>query len=217
VTTAERLGALDPAAYDEAQRRAAEAFRATRGHPPFGPFERLIRSPEVLTHAQAIGEYLRYRSAIGMALSELVILVTAREWRQAYEWSMHAQIALTEGVRPEVVEAIGEGRRPEGLSEAEAIAYDFSVALHRERQVGDDLYARALAAFGEQGVIDLTAVNGYYAFLAMQMNVLRTPPAEGGAEVPWLRAGGAAGRAEGRPGEGRRPRPDGEKGRAPWP
>jgi 4-carboxymuconolactone decarboxylase len=187
------MGAVSPGAYDEAQRRAAEAFQATRGYPPFGPFQRLIRSPEMLTHAQAIGEYLRYRSAIGVAVSEPVILVTAYEWRQAYEWALHAPIALKQGVRPEVVEAIGQGRRPEGMGEAEAVAYDFSVALHRERQVGDELYARALAAFGEQGVIDLTAVNGYYAFLAMQMNVMRTPPVEGGAGVPWLQTGGAAG------------------------
>jgi len=180
----ERMGPVPAAGYDKAQAAAAAAFEATRGAPLFGPFERLVRSPEVLIHAQALGEYLRYRSSLGPRLGELVILVTARAWDQAYEWSLHAPIALREGVAPAVVEAIGQGRRPEGLSAAEAACYDFSAELHRDRQVSDGTYRRAVELFGERGVIDLTAINGYYALLAMQMNVMRTPPVEGGPRLP---------------------------------
>jgi 4-carboxymuconolactone decarboxylase len=185
----ERLGPVPPHAYDAAQKRAAEAFEQTRGKPPFGPFQRLVRSPEVLTHAQALGEYLRYRSSLGQRISEMVILITARFWDQAYEWSLHAPLALKHGVPAAVVEAIAAGRRPAGMGEAEAAAHDFSIELHRTRAVSDETYARALAAFGERGVVDLTAVNGYYAFLAMQMNMMRTPPAEGGPALPPLDLG----------------------------
>ena len=109
-----------------------------------------------------------------------MILVTAREWGQAYEWSIHAPIALAQGIRPEVVQAIAQGRRPQGMSDDEAICYDFSTELHRTRQVSDATYARALKRFGEKGVIDLTAINGYYTFLAMQLNMMRTPASPGG-------------------------------------
>lgn len=180
----ERMGPVPAASYDDAQAAAAIAFEATRGAPLFGPFERLIRSPEVLTHAQALGEYLRYRSSLGTRLSEFVILITARAWDQAYEWSLHAPIAVREGVAPAVVEAIAQGRRPERLSAAEAACYDFSTELHRDRRVSDGTYRRAVELFGERGVIDLTALNGYYAFLAMQMNVMRTPPVESGPRLP---------------------------------
>ncbi len=182
----ERMPPLPAARYDAAQREAAEAFLQARKVPPFGPFSRLIRSPQVMTTARSMGDYLRYDPAIGTTLSEFVILVTAREWRQDYEWSLHAPIALKQGIKPEVVEAIADGRRPEGMSADEALAYDFSIELHRNRQVSDATYARTLKRFGEKGVVDLTAINGYYAFLAMQLNVMRASPEPGGPTLARL-------------------------------
>jgi len=177
---------LAPEACSEAQRRAAAAFRAARGVEPFGPFQPLLRSPEVLVHASALGEYLRYRPAIGPMLSELAILIVAREWTQDFEWCVHYPIALKAGVRKKIADAIADARRPEGLSGDEAIVYDFSLELHRNKRVCDATYARALDRFGEQGVIDLTAINGYYTFLAMTMNVARTAVPADGEKLPRL-------------------------------
>jgi 4-carboxymuconolactone decarboxylase len=79
------------------------------------------------------------------------------------------------GLAKEIADAIAQGRRPERMAEDEAAAHDFSVELHRNRCVSDATYARALALFGEKGVVDLTGLNGYYSMLAMMMNVARTP------------------------------------------
>lgn len=174
-----RLPPIPPERYDADQRKAADEFLAARKRPVFGPFERLMHSPEVMTVARQMGDYLRYKSAIGTTLSELVILVTAREWSQDYEWSVHAPIAIQQGIRQDVVDAIADGRRPAGMSDDEAICYDFSVELHRNRRVSDPTYDRAVKRFGEKGVVDLTAISGYYSLLAMTMNTARMPVKEG--------------------------------------
>lgn len=176
----DRMPPLAPEKYSDQQKKAAEEFLAARKVPVFGPFLPLMRSPEVMNQARAMGDYLRYRSTIGTTLSELVILVTAREWTQDYEWYVHYPIALKAGIKKEIADAVADGRRPEGMSEDEAMVYDFSLELHRNKRVSDATYGRAVKRFGEQGVIDLTAINGYYTFLAMTMNTTRMPiPADG--------------------------------------
>jgi 4-carboxymuconolactone decarboxylase len=176
----DRLPPIPPASYNTAQKKAAEEFLAVRKVPVFGPFEPLMRSPELMSVARAMGDYLRYQSAIGTTLSEFVILVAAREWSQDYEWYVHAPIALKQGIKKEIVDAVFDGRRPVGMSEDEDICYEFSIELLRNKRVSDATYARALKRFGEKGVIDLVGINGYYTFLAMAMNTSRMPiPADG--------------------------------------
>ena len=143
--------------------------------PPFIP---LLRSPELMTHAQRMGEYLRFRSAIGKRLSELAILVTARQWSQPVEWAIHAPIAVNVGIDPRTVEAIEHGRRPAQMSAEEAAVHDFCVELHRDKGVSDATWARAIERLGEKGVVDLIGINGYYALLSMVMNAARTPVPE---------------------------------------
>jgi 4-carboxymuconolactone decarboxylase len=182
----DRMPPLAPDAYSEQQKKAAEEFLAARKVPVFGPFLPLMRSPEVMNQARAMGDYLRYRSSIGTTLSELVILVTAREWTQDYEWCVHYPIALKAGIRKDIADAIAAARRPEGMSDDEATVYDFSLELHRNKRVSDATYARAVKRFGEQGVIDLTAINGYYTLLAMTMNTTRMPIPADGKKLPRL-------------------------------
>lgn len=160
------------------QRVAAQAIIDGPRGALYGPFVPLIRSPELMTAAQLMGEYLRYRSAIGTRLSELAILVTARHWNQQVEWAIHAPIAAQEGIAADVIDAIAHGRRPAGLVAEDAAVYDFCVELQRDRRVSDATYGTALACFGEQGVVDLMGLNGYYTFLAMVMNGAQTaaPP-----------------------------------------
>ena len=139
-----------------------------------GPFIPAMRSPEFMSRLQALGEYLRYNSALGPRLGEMVILLTAREWTQNVEWSVHAPLARKQGVKREIVDAIAEGRRPMGMAGDEALVCDFFLELQRNRSVSDATYKQAVKALGEQGVIDLTGAVGYYSTLAMIMNVART-------------------------------------------
>jgi 4-carboxymuconolactone decarboxylase len=125
----ERLPSIPPARYTEEQKQAAADFAAARKVPVFGPFEPLMYSPQVMSTARAMGDYLRYKSAIGNTLSELVILMTAREWMQSYEWSLHYPIALKAGIRKEVADDIAIGRRPIAMSPDEETVFDFTEEL----------------------------------------------------------------------------------------
>jgi 4-carboxymuconolactone decarboxylase len=167
----ERLPTVPPANYSAQQKQAAAEFEAARKMPVFGPFEPLMYSPLLMTQARAMGDYLRYKSAIGTTLSELVILMTAREWTQDYEWYVHYPIALKAGIKPEIADAIADGRRPQGLSDDEEIAYQFTSELLRNKRVSDPTFARAESRFGRQGVVDMTGITGYYTLLAMELNV----------------------------------------------
>jgi 4-carboxymuconolactone decarboxylase len=158
----------------DAQKKAAEAFAEGRGYQIRGPFVPLIRSPEVMLRAKAMGDYLRFKSTLGPRLNEMVILITAREWTQQYEWNAHRPEAMKAGLRGEIADAIADGRRPPGMAEDEEIAYDMATEILRLKRVSDATYGRAVAKFGEQGVIDLLGVIGYYNFLAIVMNATRT-------------------------------------------
>ena len=179
-----RLPTIAPSDYTDAQKKAAEEFLAARKTPVFGPFEPLMYSPEVMSQARAMGDYLRYKSGIGNTLSELVILVTAREWSQDYEWYVHAPIAAKAGIKAETIAAIRDGRRPVGMSEDEEMVYDVSVELHRTRRVSDAAYARAEKRFGKPAMVDLIGINAYYTLLAMQLNASRYVMPKDGVPLP---------------------------------
>ncbi len=166
-----RLPTIPPEQYTPEQKQAVQDFETVRKSALRGPFQPLLYSPQVMTLMRSTGDYLRYKSAIGTTLSELVILVVAREWTQDYEWMVHQPIAVEMGIKASITEAIAQGRRPQGMSEDEEIVYEFSTELHKNKQVSDPTFARAEKRFGKQGVVDLTAINAYYTSLAMQMNM----------------------------------------------
>ena len=172
----DRLPPIAPAQWTAAQREVAQAMIAGPRGAVLAPFVPLLRSPELAGHLQRVGAYLRYRSAIGVRLTELAILVTAAEWQQAVEWAIHAPIAAREGVSPALIAALECRERPTAMAEDEAAVYDLCIELQRLHRVGDATWGRAIALFGEAGVMDLIGINGYYAMLAMVMNAARTPP-----------------------------------------
>jgi 4-carboxymuconolactone decarboxylase len=176
----ERLGTVPADKLTPQHRAAREAFKKARGTDVFGPFLPLLWSPELMIRTSAMGDYLRYQSVFPPHLSEFVILVASRLWSQQYEWSLHCPIALRAGVARSVVDAIEEGRRPDDMSEEQDILYDFSTELIEGGSVSDTTYYRALAKFGEKGVIDAAGIIGYYTFLAMILNTARTSPEPGG-------------------------------------
>lgn len=183
----DRLPPVPESEWTDAQREhAREIIEGPRGG-LISPFVPLLRSPELMTHAGRMGEYLRYRSAIGLRLSELAILVTARQWSQQVEWAIHAPIAGREGIAPDTIQAIAEGRRPASMSDEEALVHDFCIELHRNRGVSDATWDAAVARFGEQGAVDLLGINGYYTLLSMVMNGARTEvPPSTAARLPDL-------------------------------
>ena len=159
----------------DAQKKAVAEFEAARRAPLSGPFVPLLRSPEVMNRARAMGDYLRFNSVLPPRLSEFAIIFTARTWTQQYEWEVHAPLARQGGLSADIIAAIAEGRRPAQMAADEAALYDFCDELHRLRSVSDPTYARAVAAFGEQGVIDILGISGYYSMLAMVLNTTRAP------------------------------------------
>jgi 4-carboxymuconolactone decarboxylase len=174
----ERLGPMAPADMSEEQRAVAQAIIDGPRGALYGPFVPLLRSPELMDCAQRMGEYLRYRSAIGTRLSELAILVTARQWSQQVEWAIHVPIAERVGIPADVISAVAQRRRPENMLVDEAVVHDFCIELHEKKRVSDATWAEALALFGEKGVVDLMGINGYYTLLAMVLNTAQTavPP-----------------------------------------
>jgi 4-carboxymuconolactone decarboxylase len=179
-----RLPDVPPAQYDADQKKAAEDFQTARKVPLSGPFQTMMYSPEVMSRARAMGDYLRYHSAIGNTLSELVILITARAWSQGYEWSAHQPLALKAGISKEIVDAIAEGRRPAAMSDDEAIAYDFTMELQNNKGVSDTTYAKAEKRWGKKGAVDMAGISGYYTFLALQLNMARQPVPDGAPPLP---------------------------------
>jgi 4-carboxymuconolactone decarboxylase len=166
----DRLPPIPVNAWSAAQRAAAQAVIDGPRGALYGPFVPLLRSPELMSCAQRMGEYLRYRSALGTRLSELAILVTARHWNQQVEWAIHAPIAAQAGLPQALIDAIAARRAPPAMAADEQAVYAFCRELHEQKGVSDATWQAALDLFGELGVTDLMGLNGYYAFLAMVMN-----------------------------------------------
>ncbi len=170
----DRMPPLPTAELNEQQTQALADFVAARGQPT-GPWIALLRSPELMTRMRGLSDYLRFESAVPGWLRELVILMTARQWGQNYEWNAHYPIAIDEGLSSEMARAIAEGRRPEDMVEEEEILYDLCMELQRNHAVSDATYQRAVDRFGEQGVIEVVSLMGYYTMISMILKTSRTP------------------------------------------
>ncbi len=180
----ERMPAIPSEKYTEAQKKAADEFFATRKSPVFGPFVPLIRSPEVMLRAKDMGDYLRFKNSVGQKLAEFTILIMARYWTADYEWYAHHPLALKAGLKPEIADAIFEGRRPDGMAKDEEIVYDFVTELNHTKRISDETYKRTVSQVGEQGVIDIIGLQGYYTLIAMTLNVSRLELPKDGRRFP---------------------------------
>jgi 4-carboxymuconolactone decarboxylase len=174
---------LDPAALDTDQRRIWEEIASgpRRSVPP--PLQIWLRSPKLAENAQRLGAFCRYGTSLDPRLSELAILMTARHWTAHYEWHHHEVFARKAGLDPAIIAAIAERRMPDFAREDEHVLYDFCRVFYRDHKVDDATYARALAQFGERGVVDLVGIMGYYALISMTLNVFEVPVPEG-AKLP---------------------------------
>ena len=162
----------------EQKKAAAELAAGPRGEVK-GPFVALLRSPDFMGRVQKVGEYIRFVCPLDKRINEFAAIIAARHLNQQFEWWAHYRQALEAGLGREIADAVREGRRPTGMADDEEIVYDLLTEVLVNKGASDPTYARAVAKFGEQGVIDIVGIAGYYALLAMVMNVARTAVPEG--------------------------------------
>jgi 4-carboxymuconolactone decarboxylase len=166
-----RLTELDQSQMDDAQREVLnEILSGPRGNLD-GPFLAWIHSPALANHAQRLGAFCRYHTKLELRLSELAILVTAAWWQSQAEWQIHEPIARKAGLSDDVINAVREQKAPVFHSRDESIVYRVGEELYRTRRVGEALYDEAVSAFGEAAVVELIGIFGYYALVAMTLNV----------------------------------------------
>jgi len=144
-----------------------------------GPFNVLLRSPEIGDAAQKLGAQLRFHSSLNPRQRELAIILTARAWTAQYEWIAHSRLATQAGIKQAAVDAIAAGKRPAGLQPDEQVVYDFCDELIKSHQVSDPVFHAAVEKLGERGVVDMTALVGYYHLVSMILNIDRYPLADG--------------------------------------
>lgn len=173
------------------------------------PTNVLLRCPELANRAQKVGEYVRFKSSLPNRISEFAILITARYWTAQYEWHAHCPLAIKAGLSQEVANQLAQGKRPEGMKDDEAAAYQFCTDLHRDKCVSDAAFIAALKHFGENGVVDLIGASGYYTLISMCLSVnQKTVPPGVPAPLPPLKHAQsvrAATAAEARSAESKRP------------
>jgi 4-carboxymuconolactone decarboxylase len=160
---------------NEAQRAAARALIEGPRKGVYGPFLPLLRSPVLLDRMGKVGEYLRFESVLDARVRELVTCAVARHVSNQFEWLMHAPLARKAGVAAATIEALRTGARPRDLPRDEEVAVDFTRELLQTHGTSDATYADALQLFGEQGIVELTSLIGYFAMVSWLMNVARTP------------------------------------------
>lgn len=141
-----------------------------------GPFVPMLRSPELVERLGKVGEYLRFGSSLEPRISEFVMLIVSREWTNQFEWAVHVPLALKNGVKQEVVDALSEGCYPKGMAADEEVAYDACEEVLRTKGLSGATYQRTVKQFGEAGVMDLLTLVGYFVTVCMIMNVAHTPP-----------------------------------------
>jgi 4-carboxymuconolactone decarboxylase len=182
-----RIPPLKPEELGEHQRRLATEIGASRGGrlATIGPWGLMLRNPELCERAAAFGTMLRDGTSVPKRLSELAIVITARAWTAQFEWNAHAPGALRAGVSPEVVEAIRTRRRPAFALRDEEAVHDYLTELHEKKRVREETYRALVAQIGPEASIELTAIAGFYAAIAMLIVAFEVDVAPGAApELP---------------------------------
>lgn len=171
----ERMPPLALEAMTDDQRRVAEELIAGPRKGVKGPFISLLRSPELLDRVARLGEHLRFHSVLEARINEFVTMIVARHLTNQFEWAIHQPLALKAGLRDATATAVAEGRRPDHMANSEELAYDFTIELLHHHGVSDRTYGRAVEQLGEPGVVELTALIGYFVMVSWLLNVAHTP------------------------------------------
>jgi 4-carboxymuconolactone decarboxylase len=169
----------DPATLNPEQRKIYDDVVAGPRGVLQGPIMAALHSPELATRWNKIGEFVRYKTSLPPHLSEVAILVTARAWSAQLEFYLHAPIARAAGVSDEVIEAIRLGRKPASSDRELMQVYEYARQLQADKTVSDAAHADIVARWGVVGVVELTAIIGYYSMVAMMLNANEFPLPDG--------------------------------------
>jgi 4-carboxymuconolactone decarboxylase len=164
-----------------AQRRVRDLIVAGRRGRFGGPFQLLIRAPEICEHAAKLGEHLRWGTSLPDRLSELAIITTARFWRAQYEWYAHAPLAEKAGVPAAAIEAIRRGGLPRFEQKDEALVHRICTELFETQRLSETTFNEAVATLRETGLVEIIAIIGYYTLIGNTLNVFQVPVPEGTA------------------------------------
>src|SRR5947208_8906059 len=176
-----RYHEITPAEMTPAQRRVHDLIVAGRRGRFGGPFQLLIRAPEICEHAAQLGKHLRWGTSLPDRLSELAIITTARFWRAQYERYAHAPLAEKAGVPSAAIEAIRRGDTPSFEQKDEALVYRVCTELFKTRRLSDPTFADAVTTLGETGLIEVIAIIGYYTLIGNTLNAFQVAVPEGTA------------------------------------
>jgi 4-carboxymuconolactone decarboxylase len=146
-----------------------------------GPYGMLIKSPELLKRYLLMTDYLRQKTSLPHRLNEMAILLEARLWDAQYEWWAHEPLARKAGVPDAVIEDLRAGKRPAAMQPDEAVVYDVVTEILNKRQLSDETFAKAKQILGEQQVVDLVAVTGFYVMVSAVVTAGRIEIPNGGA------------------------------------
>jgi 4-carboxymuconolactone decarboxylase len=172
----DRMPPIPPDQMTQEQKKAFASYQELRKTDPTAPpWSVLMRVPDFVVPALEMRLHNLNHSALSPKLTEFAIFIASREWTNNFEWNAHYQEGIKAGLSPAIIAAIADGRRPEHMAEDEEILYDFCTELFHNQSVSDATYARALGKFGEAGVVEAASLEGYYTWLAMVMNVARSP------------------------------------------
>jgi 4-carboxymuconolactone decarboxylase len=133
------------------------------------PYRAYVRNPDLAPKLSALSDYLRWNTSLPPRLSEMAILITARQWTAQYEWFAHYPLAQKAGLDPKIAGDIASGKRPDNMKDDEAALYDLAMALYRDKKVSDPVYKAALEKFGERGIMDIIGIIGYYDLVSMTL------------------------------------------------
>ncbi len=174
-----RYREITPAEMTPAQRHAHDLIGAGGRGRFGGPFQLLIRAPEICEHAAKLGEHLRWGTSLPARLSELAIITTARFWRAQYEWHAHAPLAEKAGVPAAAIEAIRRGDTPTFTAPDETLVYGICTDLQKTQRLSDARFAEAIRTLGETGLVEVVALIGYYTLIGNTLNVFQVAVPDG--------------------------------------
>jgi 4-carboxymuconolactone decarboxylase len=185
-TGSDRFPQLTKETLNEEQRGVAAEITKQSSSGIGGPWNVMLRSPEMADRLTKLLDYLRFKTSLPLRLNEFAIMITARHWSSQYEWYSHHRYAKKEGLSEAVMADLAQGKRPEGMQPDEAAVYDFCTEMHRKHFVSDATFKKAKEMLGEQQLVDLMAVSGVYTLVSMLLNTAEVMPNDGARPLPPL-------------------------------
>lgn len=165
------MARLDPIPLEnltEEQRALHDVIAAQRSVEQVrGPFAVLLRTPDIGSRVADMVDHMLSETRVPITLKELAIIVIARHYTAQYEWFVHACRAREVGLGPAIIDAIRHRRRPDFSDPAETMVYDMTLEMVESSKLSDQTYDRAVSAFGEEAMVELVALIGFYIMIAV--------------------------------------------------